>query len=57
MSQNHRTKNIIYDHISFVIEKAEENKDRTHRMQADGITLLPGTAWGIFNAHRPQGCS
>lgn len=24
---------------------------------ADGITLVLGSLWGIFNAHRPQGCS
>lgn len=44
-------------HIALCAESKEENKKGGDRVSmADGITLVLGSLWGIFNAHRPQGC-
>jgi len=43
--------------IALCAESEEENKKEETEWVADGITLVLGPLWGIFNTHRPQGCS
>lgn len=40
-----------------VLKSEAENKVKEAQRAADGITLVLGSLRGIFNTHRPQGCS